>query len=240
VIRITLFFKSLEADKRPPAVLYLEDKIKDWRESGNVLFIRPKDARFEGMIIAKNPLKTDLPVMREYKWEITATKKIVDKKDMNELSKQLYRRLKRLEVQLFWDGLIFRKPRFKPLTGPLSISNLLPQVNMSNELAGLLNANQKLIHVISTLKPDEIYVTLKTGIGTESTRRLEEENGKNGLLRSILEYYNDPKEIQWEICLIKGPIDYFTSNRKTFVSIYNTLNRIADSLEEMSNAKHPF
>jgi hypothetical protein len=162
----------------------------------------------------------------------------VDVKNMDESSKKLYRFLKRFETQLDWYGFILRKPRFKTLSGPLSISNILPWVSMRYELATLLNSDKELIKFISRLRPDEIKIILRTDIDTKSILSLDKEYQKNALLKNIFKCYVNPKEIRWETYLIKGPIDEFTCTQKTFTNIYNILNRIFEHLEKISTYRH--
>jgi len=211
--------KNLRA---PPYVFSLEDKIKRWCDLGEKVEIIPKEADFDVLYVKKK----HVPFSLSTKYSFLSTVTLVPKKKMTSELFQLYRRLKRMECILGWRGIIRRKPVF--IRHP-SHTRLLPHIKdliFDDKLAKTLNIDEKLIKILSNLKPnlEIILYSLPEGIRVSDQKEL---------FSHMISYYEKPEEIKWVITLELIFPPSLTGYDKIVRNIFTTHNIIARHIRKI-------
>lgn len=198
---------------RHPIVACLRDRLKDWRSAGEGVALFPKEASFDVMYVVRRRLSFFLSF--DYKWDFSTHILVFDEGDMDDDRRALYRRLKGMECELEWKGMILRRPRFKSYS---KLRRMVPMAKPSAVLIELLNGNERLMKAISASKLDEIYVNT-----------YYEAPGGVSPARGILEFYNNPSKVGWIIRATKGPGGEFRFKR-TVNEIFNVFDILSKEL----------
>jgi hypothetical protein len=70
----------------------------------------------------------------------------------------LCKRLKNMECELEWRGIIRRRPFFKSLSGLVGLKNHIPSISPDNGLAEILNSTPRVVKLIERIGPDTVLI----------------------------------------------------------------------------------
>jgi len=185
----------------PDIVKALEDKIVDWDYTVGGILIHPKDALVKELLVKYIPVSIGF----ELKTEFICPTVVVREADMDTAHCSKYRKLKGLECEILWRGFARKKVEFKTHKELLELQSLILELKMGNELIDTLNSNSELVSLISSLRPDDLAVTLDS-INNSDISYIQ---SKEDMLEHKVRFFQKPTKITWltkvSMMLIRRP-----------------------------------
>jgi len=207
----------------------LESRIRDWRQTQDGVLLLPKEAFFnEALVRTYRSFGTLLERMVEF----TALVTVVPREAMTAEAALLYRRMKGMECELSWSGLVKPTPHFVALQRPESWRTYMPKVRTDKRLLKALNSQGSLMDTIRKLKPaalDVALVSLHSGVMPDGRLRPDQ------LLQSMAEFYNEPTTVTWGVSL-RTALPQLGRTKTTLNRCYELLDLISKTVREVSEA----
>lgn len=197
----------------------MEDKIQEWHEIQNRTLIIPKDANFSRLTISKEKL-----TVTEHTWLFTATKTLLKKEDKIPHLTNLFQYLKGCDSELRRRGLLKKRYSFSPLRILAILKRKISSLEIQNELANQLNADQQILAMVEKIKPDALRVIFSGGLIPPPPPGV---NSRNFLLDAHAYLYYNPAEIDLIIEMEKHFYGVFRDQNKLVRKIYECLDLIS-------------
>jgi hypothetical protein len=139
-------------DKRVPWLFEpIRDKFSSVKGKESKIFATPISSEFNQFILYK---ESDL--FEQY-WNFAALINFfVDHVPKEEM--EICRKLKNMECELYWKGILNRKPFFRSLSNLKVLKKYIPKISLDSNLFTLLNNNKELMYLIQKVKPEEITI----------------------------------------------------------------------------------
>ncbi len=149
---------------------------------------------------------------------------VVPPESMDENKSELYRRLKPLECELRWEGLIRRKPYWKPFVG---LEILRKKIGLKPEslLSDALMSDPEINRLIRKVKPEEAWVALDSGVshiagGVENTES------------AAVEYFRNPEEVKF-VMYVSKLCEVAMISKEDTIDILRFMVRIAEEIDNI-------
>ena len=147
---------------------------------------------------------------------------VVPPESMDENKSELYRRLKPLECELKWGGLIKRKPYWKPFVG-LEILRKRIGLKPDSLLSDTLMADPEINRLLKKVKPEEAWVALDSGVshiagGVEDTES------------AAVEYLRNPEEVKF-VMYVSKLCEVAMISKEDTIDILRLMLRIAETID---------
>jgi len=166
--------------------------VKDWRNIGGLIYVTPKEIACNYLVFQRRPAG-----FFDTAWRISVLYDVLGGGSMNTALEDLYRKLKGMECSLEWEGLLPRKGVFKinPFLKELRLH--IDDLQISDELANILNEDEEVMGLVKKLNPDGLTVGLHS-IPSKYPLLTEP---RDFLLSLVKEFYRKPMGITWLIVL---------------------------------------
>jgi hypothetical protein len=212
--------------EEPFIVQYLGERVKSWKGNNTRLFIEPQNASFSFIECIAQELTLGFG---ELKWDISAVIPIVPKDEMDDRAKETFKRLKGMECQLKWKGLLKREPEFTLSPILFQQKKLLQDMELNPKLANRLGSRNDLKALLKIIKPEYLFFFLYLDFPEEG----------DYVFRIIHRYYRDPKELTWVITMGSPFLRYEIGLKKNwFLAIYDFFNEAGKILRDLSMEEH--
>jgi len=203
----------------PEIVRALENRIENWDYTVGGILIHLKDSLFKGLIVKYVPMSIGF----EYKNQFICSTVIMPEEDMDASHYSQYRELKRLECQIRWSGVIKKIAKFVTSPELIDLQSYIPELKISDELISALNSNSELTNLISSLRPDDLAVTLDSVNASD----MASVRSREDLLECKAKFYRKPTKIVWlnivSMMLIRRP--YYQKRAENLIRILNLISR---------------
>jgi len=173
----------------PEIVKALENRIVDWDYTLGGILIHPKDTLFKELIIKYLPVSIGF----EHKTQFICPIVITPEMDMDTTHCASYRALKGLECEIRWSGVARKNPKFVTCQELVDLRSYVPELKISHKLIDSLNSNPELVSLISSLRPDDLAVTLDS----VSPSDMAYIRSREDLLECKAKFYQRPTKIIW-------------------------------------------
>lgn len=205
--------------EKPFIVSVFNRYVKDWKNIGGLIYVTPKEIPFNYLVFQRRPVG-----FFETAWRISAFHEAFGGKDMNKGLEDLYRTLKGMECELKWESFLPRRGCFKinPFLKELRLR--VADLQISDELANLLNEDKDVMSLVKRINPDGLTVGLHS-IPSECPSLAE---AGDFLVSLVEEFYRKPAGITWLIVL-DTQLDRIPGvNRKAeeIVRLFNAILRV--------------
>lgn len=201
-----------------PFAKYLT-KYGEWRLSnlGTSMLIPIERYHFDSILFIPKRLSFSV----DKSWQFIASVNIKEKDQFSEEHIKLFQRLKRLECEILIKGFVRKKFHF--ISNPLldHLQEEIPQLICDDYLIQILEQDEPLQRLISTITPESLTITLFSD--PIDTKDLKE------YCTQFREIYLNPTELIWNIKIEKY-LGYIISKRK----YYRILDSIIEALESIS------
>jgi len=177
-----------ESVRKPKIVEMLGDLVESYAVSGKYIYLKIRGSRYDYMVYGRG--STGLYNVSS----ILAVYTVCSEDDMDEKYDPVFRRLKSMEC--IWDS---RKRLFKPNPILEELREYVPDLQVSTELADLLNQDKSIIDSMAKLKPSSLSITLFS-IPPEYQPFIMY---REALVKGMAEYYKLPLAIRWHISIVK-------------------------------------
>ncbi len=209
----------------PAEIIWLKDYVKSWRFRGGYLEVETTYENFNPLLIRVK----QVPFSIDKIWEFTGIVTVVDEKAMDEAKKRLFKRLKCMDIELEWRGLLRKKPVFVP-------SKALSELGLSHDptLGEYLMADGEIVKYINSIQPADVRVLLEV----MHTEELWPFRNRESLISSILSYIENPRRIVWYVTVE----EYFigvrmgSTAKKVVMLIDRISRRLRDFFDEITKA----
>lgn len=176
----------------PFAVKAFRKHIKDWRNIGGLIYATPKQLPLNYLVFRQKPLG-----FFETALSITAIYEAVKGENMNNALEDLYRRLKGMECYLEWRSLLPRKGVFKENVFLKELRLRVNDLQISGELAKLLNEDREVMRLVEKIRPDSLTIGLHSIPASYESLLV---SGAS-LIDVVEDFYKKPIGITWLITL---------------------------------------
>jgi len=216
----------------PLEVRVLEKRIKNWKKFSGAVAIYPLDAGFSEMYISYTPILLDS------KTEFSAICDIFSPEDMYERYRPLYQRLKKLECQLCWSGLLRSKPKFEVSSSLRNLKRHMPDLSLDNTLIEALSSNADLMKDLKKIKPSldvslwSAKVKAGASLSTEDLINVLTDLPRKPL-DVIADFYENPDRITWIARLTSMVPPDFSCDRR-INTIFDTLDIVCRTAKRVS------
>ncbi|RLF23843.1 MAG: hypothetical protein DRN15_01825 [Thermoprotei archaeon] len=229
--RFKRFVKRVREEAQIPLVVKcLGERVADWQSAGGFILIKPRAASFDFILYRREPIPLSLDFKDRFICQIT----IVSEESMNEKYVPVYQRMKTMECELVWKGLIGRKPTFKASKSLEALSRRIEGLAFNPMLAKAIASDESIIHLISRIKPGELSIQLKSMSDVDAYFAVTPE-----MTYAIqATYFKEPKDIVWYVnlttMLTRGP-----SYARKVNEVYDLLENIARIVRKIAeNIRH--
>jgi len=203
----------------PAIVKALEDRIENWDYTVGGILIQLKDVLFKELVIKYVPVSIGF----EQKTQFICPTVIIPEEDMNANHYSQYRELKGLECEIHWSGFIRKNVKFVTHKELIDLRSYIPELKLSNELIDALNSNSELISLISSLRPDDLVVTLDSVNPSDMVSI----RSKEDLLECKTKFYQKPTKVVWlnimSMMFIRRP--GYQKRAENLIRILNLISR---------------
>jgi len=211
--------------KRPLEVKMLGEYIRDWKRiQGGIILFPKKHLHFDTLFLRSRY------VLMDTVFDFSALINIVPKEKMSEKYIMLHHSLAELSSELFWSGLLRRRPIFKNYALLKLLKEKIPSLNENNKLAEMLNESDSVMSLLRKTSPDDICITLSSFAQYKDSALMRGANSFN----SLVKFYNNPNEITWITSLSKL-ISRTLSYKRTFIDIVNLIDQISEVILKVTS-----
>lgn len=194
--------------------LALGDKVSNvaWDFDGWVISL--KDSNLPSLKISRRLVGIS------FDWEWHFVTPLIIREEVDEAGLQLYREMKRREVQIRRRGIL--RYSYEWVTGELLVK-VFPEITPATDLLALLNRDESLQRLLKRSSIDELYINTYFELAGASI--------SDEILRK---YYESPTMVGWLITAIKGPGSEWRFG-PIVKRIYELLDYLAGRLLEFSH-----
>jgi len=182
---------SKKKEKPPLEIREIYEYVEDWGRWQDYYIIKPKNVSFNQLMLTKEPV----PLSLESRWLLVGFLDLTPKDIPEEKFSKLYKILKANEVTLKWikKSIIKDQPLFVKISENSSSGISESHVVLDRRL----NANPKLMNLISEVDPSALYIFLER-FRLEDLSAVENESD---FVKAIQKYEEKPTKILWSIAL---------------------------------------
>ena len=202
----------------------IEEKIAEKKVKGGLAYIKLKDSPLDEVYISSQPISFSFDVKQSFLGVVRIVPSVKSDEDTN-----LYRSLKGLECYLKYTGLFRRNAFFNSREELNTLKEMVPSIEISDDLTTRLNNDPELRQLIMSIKPSELTVLLKS----VHEELLPFITSKEYLLKAEAKFYENPTEVTWYITLthmlMRGP-----NFKKTVKGIFDIMEIIGKHLRDVS------
>jgi len=188
--------ERMDSLETPMVVRVLSDYVKEWKrvEAGGIL-IQVNGARFPQLLVKFIPITLSLDSKTHFSCQID----FVREGEMDERRADAYRRLKRAECTLQYQGFLKKHPNlvFPAYFGRLK--SIIPDFSPDDGLIKLLLQDEEVMKLLNAVKPDRFEIILHS----YQIDALKDASSAGDLLAQMALYYRDPTRITWVLSVTK-------------------------------------
>jgi len=160
--------------------------VDKWDYWHNFIVVKTKGVEFDQLLITEERI----PLSFEREWIFIGLLDLTPRKTQN--ITKLYKKLKKNECTLKWEGKIREKPKFTANPAPK-----LYEMPAETNLADKLNRHVELLELINKIKPSTLEIRLEEISQEDLTSALTMKDYKEAAKK----YYESPPRILWNITI---------------------------------------
>jgi len=213
---------------KPAEVIWLSGLVRGWRFEGGYLVLDTISEVFNPLLVRV----VSIPYSIDKMWEFTGVVEVVPENEVDEAVRAAYRRLKAMDVELEWRGLIRKRAHFIAWRGLRPLEEKFG-LKPSRELVSRILGDRELMELINSAKPSSLKILLEAASEDQLVDPSLAGLSPDEAYAVIMErYYRDPRRLAWYVIVEQ----YFLGVRmgRTARIIYKILERLARILREVA------
>ncbi len=204
----------------PFIVTYLGNIVRKWEAKGSEIII-DLSSKINRIAFFTKPIGFGFG---EHEAVFVGFYTVVPPEAMDKDKSELYRRLKPLECELTWCGLLRKKPYWSPFIG-LKIFSEKIGLKPDSLLRNMLLENAEINRLINRIKPEEVWIALDSGVSHIAGGVEDTEN-------AALEYYRNPEEVKF-VMYVSKLCEIAMISKEDTLDILRLMIEIAETIDDI-------